>query len=228
MSNDNEIILIVIAHSDDEVLGMGGTIARHYKNGDKIFAISMTDGVSSRNEFNDEDIKIRDISSLNASKKLGFTWWGNNNFPDNQLDSIPLLKIVKTIEKCKEKVHPSIIYTHSASDLNIDHQLVNKATLTAFRPIANEKWKEIRSFEIPSSTDYGHESVTGYFKPNLYINIKDFWDIKNSALLDYKDELMEYPNSRSINKIKNLAEYRGSQCGLEMAEAFEILRKIDR
>ena len=60
------------------------------------------------------------------------------------------------------------------------------------------------------------------------INIKDFWDIKNAALLDYKEELMEYPNSRSINKIKNLAEYRGSQCGLEMAEAFEIIRKIDR
>jgi len=221
-------ILIITAHSDDETLGMGGTIAKHVKNGDKVFAISMTDGVSSRNKSNQKAIRIRKKSSSQASEILGFTWIDNKNLPDNQLDTVPLLEIIKIIEQYKKELNPSIIYTHCASDLNIDHKLVCQATLTAFRPLANSTWSEIRTFEIPSSTDYGHNSVTGNFNPNLFINIKDYWDKKSSALEKYKDELMEYPNSRSLNKIKFLAEYRGGQCGLVMAEAFEILKVIDR
>tara|TARA_Y100000589_G_C27140465_1_gene624423 strand:- start:494 stop:1177 length:684 start_codon:yes stop_codon:yes gene_type:complete len=226
--NHSKNILIITAHTDDETLGMGGTIAKHKKNGDNIFAISMTDGVSSRNKFNQKDIKKRQNSSSKASKILGFTWLDNKNFPDNKLDTVPLLEIVKIIEKYKIEINPAIIYTHCASDLNIDHKLVCQATLIAFRPLANANWSEIRTFEIPSSTDYGHNSVTGNFNPNLFINIKDYWEKKSAALESYKNEIMQYPNSRSLNKIKILAEFRGGQCGLEKAEAFEIIRVIDR
>ncbi len=228
MKTDSHIILIVAAHTDDETLGLGGTIAKHVSNGDKVFALSMTDGVSSRSKVTNKEINSRIQASLLSSKILGFEWLENNNFPDNQLDTIPFLEIVKFIEYWKNKIKPKIIYTHSYSDLNIDHQIVSRATLTAFRPKAEEIWEEIRSFEIPSSTDYSHNHLSGKFNPNLYINIKDQWSKKLEALNCYRDELMTYPNSRSLNKIKNLAEFRGGESGLELAEAFEIIRKIVR
>ena len=226
--NSNETILIIVYHTDDETLGMGGTIAKHINLGDDVFAISMTDGLSARDKVSDKDKKDRINASEKASEILGFKWIKKGNFPDNKIDSLPLIDIIKYIEEVKNQINPSIIYTHSSADLNIDHQLVSKAVLTAFRPQFNEKWKEIRLFEIPSATDYGHKSITNIFIPNLYINIEKTWELKIKALEFYQSEMKSYPNSRSYKGLENLAKYRGNQVGLKYAESFEIIRKIER
>ena len=144
------------------------------------------------------------------------------------MDSIPLLDIIKFIEKTKILIKPKIIYTHSASDLNIDHRIISQATLTAFRPEEKEIWQEIRTFEVPSSTDYGHKAITNSFHPNLYINITDSWNKKLIALNVYSGEMRNAPHARSTEGIENLAKYRGNQVGLYYAEAFEVIRKIIR
>ena len=228
LSLKKEKVLIIVAHTDDETFGMGGSILYHKNKGDDIYAISLTDGVSSRNNFTKEEIKRRSLSKDKSSKMLGFKWFCNGNFPDNSLDSVPLLEIIKFIEKVKIELKPTLIYTHSCADLNIDHRKVNEALLVAFRPLANETWNEVRTFEVPSSTDYGHSSVTNLFNPNLYINISDNIELKLEALKIYEEELKDYPNSRSIEGLRNLAMFRGNQVGLEYAEAFEIIRKIIR
>ena len=225
-SYDN--VLIIVSHTDDETLGMGGVIAKHIKSGDNVSAISMTDGLSSRGEISQNEIQNRKNASAKASNILGFNWIKKGNFPDNQMDSIALIDIIKFIEKVKNQLLPTIIYTHSPADLNVDHQLVSKAVLTAFRPQAEEFWKEIRLFEIPSATDYGHSSITNIFRPNLFINIEDTLEIKLKALKAYHSEMRSYPNSRSYRGVENLAEYRGNQVGLKYAESFEIIRKIIR
>ena len=224
----NEIILVIVAHTDDETIGMGGTIARHVFEGDNVFSISMTDGVGARSNHSDEIVENRQKAAHNASEILGFKWLDNANFPDNSMDSIPLLDVVKFIEAAKEKVHPTIVYTHSTADLNIDHRIVAEATMTAFRPQPNEEWKEIRAFEVPSATDYSHEDVTSSFYPNMFISIEEFWEKKHQALMQYQGEIREEPHSRSLHGIETLANYRGNQVGLNLAEAFQILRKIKR
>lgn len=222
-------ILVVVAHRDDETIGLGGTIARHVSNGDLVYCISMTDGVGARKSKNRKiEIETRKKSSLKAGKILGLSWIDEANFPDNALDTVSLLSIVKFIEKAKLKIKPSIIYTHSSADLNIDHQIVSKATLVAFRPHPNEFWQEIRAFEIPSATDYGHKSITGDFNANLYIDISKTWKKKLKALKEYKTEIKESPYSRSLSGLENLAKHRGHQVGVKYAEAFEIIRKIQR
>jgi LmbE family N-acetylglucosaminyl deacetylase len=221
-------VLIVVAHSDDESLGMGGTISKHVNNGDDVFVISMTDGVGSRENVKPVFIEERNFAAKNASKILGFEWFKLNNFPDNKLDSVPILNVIKEIEKAKLDLKPNLIYTHSSSDLNIDHRIVCQSVLTAFRPQPNEEFEEIRTFEIPSSTDYGHKSVTDIFCPNLYVNIEFFIENKINALKQYDLELRNEPHPRSIESVKNLAKYRGSQVGLFYAESFEVLRKIVR
>ena len=220
-------ILIVVAHSDDETIGMGGTIKRHVNHEDNVFVISMTDGVSSRVNTSNIQISSRLEASKKASLLLGFKWEKTLNFLDNSLDTYPFLKIIKEIEDVKSKINPNIVYTHSFADLNIDHKIVSNAVLTAFRPMPNENCQEIRLFEVSSSTDYGYKNVTGKFEPNLFINIEDTWNDKLNALKFYEEEIKKYPHSRSYKGIENLAKVRGNQVGLNMAEAFEVIRKIE-
>jgi LmbE family N-acetylglucosaminyl deacetylase len=226
--NKSAIALVVVAHTDDEALGCGGTIARHTRNGDKVFGISMTNGIAARGISNNNEIARRVQASRNAAKILGLEWVEGGCFPDNEMDTVSLLEVTKIIEKAKLIINPTIVYTHSAADLNIDHRIVSQATLTAFRPHPNEIWEEIRTFEIASATDYGHKSVTQEFRPNLYVDITDTWDIKLTALKEYDAEMRQPPHSRSFQGLENMAKYRGNQVGLLYAEAFEIIRKLER
>lgn len=218
-------ILICAAHPDDETIGCGGTIAKHVDSGDEVYSLCMTDGVSSRNKVSKKDINIRIKSMNKASKILGFKWIKNKgNFPDNQLDSVNFLKIVKKIEQAKKKIKPDIIYTHYVDDLNIDHRIVAEATFTAFRPM-KKNFSKIFSFEIPSATDYRYYKKKS-FSPNFINDISKFWNKKKLALLAYEQELHKYPNSRSLKGIETLSKYRGNQNGLKFAEAFILVKEI--
>ena len=228
MKPKNENILVIVAHSDDETIGLGGTLARHAKEGANIFGLSMTNGISARAGSTAEDENERRAAAQRAAKMIGLSWLEVDNFPDNKMDSVPILDIVRVIEKIKHSVKPVIIYTHSCADLNVDHRIVSQATLTAFRPQPDESWQELRTFEIPSATDFGHRSVTNLFCPNLYINIENTWATKVAALKEYQAEMRSAPHSRSLEGIENLAKLRGNQVGMRYAEAFEVIRKIVR
>ena len=219
-------VLIIVAHSDDETIGMAGTIRKHVLEGNTVNVVSMTNGVGSRSNAN-QSILSRKKSANEASKILGFDWIKQFDYPDNQLDSVPLLEIIKAIESVKANFKPELVYTHTGADLNIDHKIVLQATLTAFRPLNDESCKEIRTFEVPSATDYGHDTLTRKFVPNLFIDIHKFEKDKISALQAYSQEMKQYPNSRSVESIINLARTRGNRVGLDLAEAFQIVRKIE-
>lgn len=222
-------VLVVVAHRDDEVFGCGGTIAKLANNKYNIFAISMTDGVSSRTRNASKQIKNRYVNSINASKILKFKWLDDfsGDFKDNNMGSESFLEVVKLIEKAKKKVNPEIVFTHFSEDLNIDHQIVANATMTAFRPKANDSCKMLLSFEVPSSTDYASYKKK-IFNPNYHVNIEKYWKQKHKALKAYKNEIMKYPNSRSLEGIENLAKIRGNRVGFKMVESFQILRFLDK
>lgn len=224
----HERILVVVAHTDDETLGAGGTIAKHALAGDKVYGLAMTNGVGSRRQSNDDEIDARKQAALKAAQILGMEWLEGNDFPDNAMDSIPLLEVASAIEKAKQRVRPTLVYTNSPADLNIDHRVVCEAVLVAFRPQPNEECREIRAFEVASATDYGHPDVTGRFAPNLSISIVDTWEGKRAALEEYATEMRAAPHTRSLAGLEALARYRGFQVGLEMAEAFQILRRIEK
>jgi len=223
-----EIVLVVVAHSDDETISMAGTLIKHVSKEDKVIVVSMTDGVGARQRTNIDDVNRRKISADSASKELGFLWGDCYEFNDNAMDAYPLIEVVKAVEKAKRDYKPTLVYTHSCADLNVDHRVVANAVLTAFRPQPNETCKEIRLFEVVSATDYGNPSITGLFAPNLFVDITSEWASKERALDAYSAEMRDYPHSRSIEGIKNLAKLRGNQVGCNMAEAFEVIRKIEQ
>lgn len=221
-------IMVVAAHPDDEILGCGGTLIKLQKKGYKIKCIFLTDGESSRNikhnKILEKKIILREKQALKVSKYLKFIKPSFFRLPDNRIDEIPLIKVIKIIENEIKVFKPSIIFTHSLCDLNVDHSTTCKAVLTASRPFSKTFVKKIYSFEIPSNTELYFRGNKKYFVPNLFSDISTVIKIKLKLIKFYKDELKESPHPRSIEGIKILAKYRASQCGLQFAEAFETQR----
>ena len=217
-------VLVVAAHPDDEVLGCGGTIARHVSTGDRVEVAFFTDGVGARHQAGGaahlKEEEIRNEATRCAAGILGMGKPTCFGFPDNRLDAVDLLDLVKAVEAVGQRCRPSIVYTHWAGDLNVDHRLVYQAVMTAFRPIADCPVLQIRSFEIPSSTEWGDRAVTPAFRPNLYVGIDRFLDIKRRALDAYDREMRPFPHPRSHQAIEALARWRGAESGMLMAEGF--------
>jgi LmbE family N-acetylglucosaminyl deacetylase len=224
-------ILVVVAHPDDEVLGCGGTMARLALEVNNVYTLILGEGITSRdkkrmrvkrgNEIAELKKKAEDANKILGAKKV-YTY----DFPDNRFDTVPLLDIIKTIEKIKKDIKPDIVFTHHYGDLNIDHQITFKAVMTAFRPTKDESVKELYSFEIPSSTEWNAPSSLTHFMPEYFVDISKTIKLKVRAMKEYKCEIREYPHPRSIESIEIKAKQRGIQVGLEAAEAFEVLRMI--
>ncbi len=218
-------ILIIAAHPDDEILGCGGTIIK-LKEHNEINVLFMSDGVASRGRNKKKEIKERKNSCLKLFKYLSLPKPIFFNFPDNQMDKIPLLKIIKKIEKKIKILKPTTIFTHYSHCLNIDHRITFEAVVTACRPINKISVKRILSFEVPSSTDWALFKGKS-FQPNYFVDISKNFKEKINLVNFYKKELRNYPHSRSINSIKSLASTRGVSCGVKYAEGFYINRWIE-
>jgi len=222
-------VLVIASHPDDEVLGCGGTIAKLSKH-NTVYTLILGQGIASRDISESEKIKgLEKIKneSERANKILGVKKIFFDDFPDNAFDTAPLLSIIKSIEKVMKETKPSVIFTHHHGDLNIDHQVTNKAVFTAARPIGNYSVKKILTFEVLSSTEWHSKNRRDIFGPNIYIDISKTIGKKLSAMQCYKSELRPYPHPRSLEGIKILAKKRGLEVGLKYAEAFYLARSIE-
>ena len=222
----NKIILVVAAHPDDEVLGCGGTMARHVNYGDKVHVVFMSDGVSSRVSAKDNEENERRKCANKASEILGAQPPIFLNFPDNRMDEVALLDIVQSLEGVIYKIKPDVVYTHHLGDLNIDHQITHKAVITACRPQPEFSVKEIYAFEVLSSTEW---QTPGFypFIPNVFINVEAYIKTKSKALESYDREIRQSPHSRTIDNAIRLSAIRGNSVGIDFSEAFSLVRKID-
>ena len=229
MMKKKKSVLIFAAHPDDEVLGCGGTIAKLSSSGSKINILFLSNGEDSRktskSEMKKKILKRKNAAKL-ASKILGSNKPNFADLSDNQLDSYPLIKIIKIIEKNIKKYKPSIIYTHFKNDLNIDHQIANRAVTTACRPQKNSSVKSLFFFEVPSSTEWRIDTKNKIFNPNWFEDITKTKNKKLLALKAYKSELRKWPHPRSLKGVSALFTWRGASVGVDAAEAFMLGRKI--
>lgn len=217
-------ILVVAAHPDDEVLGMGGTILKHVDHDDEVNILILSDGETAK--CKDTNIARRKKQAKDAASVLGAKKIILEKFPDNKFDSLPLLSIIKKIEEIISEIRPNIVYTHFPYDLNVDHRLTFQAVLTACRPQPNFCVKKILAFEILSSTEWQIKDSNHVFYPNEYSNINSYIDKKIEVLKIYKDELRRFPHPRSIKGVEILAQYRGMEAGHNYAEAFSLIRNL--
>ncbi|MGC9506260.1 PIG-L deacetylase family protein [Baaleninema sp.] len=220
-------ILIVAAHPDDEVLGCGGTIARHTAEGSTVNVIFLADGVTARDRADSAERQRRQAAAHQAANCLGIHSVQFHDFPDNRLDTIELIKIVQTIEQAIAQHQPDTVLTHHAGDVNIDHQRVHQAVVTACRPQPGHPVRTLLFFEVPSSTEWQPPGSAPAFLPNWFIDISDTLERKLEALSAYREELRDFPHPRSREAIEALARWRGATVGIRAAEGFVLGRRID-
>ncbi|MBL42087.1 MAG: GlcNAc-PI de-N-acetylase [Rhodospirillaceae bacterium] len=221
-------ILCVVAHPDDEALGVGGTLIKHVERGDKVNIIILSEGEGAKLLKKERNIN-RLSNAYKWSKLAGTKLLKVFDFPDQKFDSIPQIEIVSAIEKEVKVVKPDIVYTHFLYDINKDHQVTAEAVMVALRPISKFGLvSEIRAFETPSTTDQNPKIKDYSFAPNLYINVTNQWKKKASFLKAYSKEMKKFPHPRSLKSIKALALKRGSECMQDLAEAFIVIRKIEK
>ncbi|MGM0695002.1 MAG: PIG-L deacetylase family protein [Pseudomonadota bacterium] len=218
-------VLVIVAHSDDEALGCGGSIAAQTDRGKEVNVVFLTNGVGSRNtDKSAPSIERRLEASRKAGEVLGVKEITQFDFPDNRLDSVPLLDIVQAIEPVISDLRPSVILTHHAHDLNVDHRVCHQAVLTACRPQPGHSVKTILGFEVASSTEWAFSAPA--FVPNYYVDISTQLEKKLQALDAYREEMRPAPHPRSASSIEALARWRGAIVGCTAAEAFSVIRMV--
>ncbi len=222
-------VLVFAAHPDDELLGLGGTVRRLVNEGVTVRAIIMAEGITSRSESRDQADK-NELAELKedaqrAAEIVGYQSIEFCGLPDNRMDGMELLDVIKIVSKYVEKYHPDTIFTHHHGDLNIDHRITCEAVLTACRPVGDNKVKRIYGFETPSSTEWNY-TYGEPFTPNVYFDVSKTLEAKVQGMACYRSESTVYPHPRSPEALRALGKYRGSNVGFEMAEGFLLLREL--
>lgn len=213
-------ILVIAPHPDDEVLGCGGTIAKHVSNGDEVHLCVVTSAYTP--DWTPEFIKNRPLQIAKCQELLGISQVHLLDFPTVQLDTIPQKNLNDKISEVVGKTQADILYIPFKGDLNKDHRLIFESALVAARPLEHQV-KKIFSYEILSETEWGQPLAV--FAPNSYVDISNFLNKKLAAMRVYDTELKPFPHPRSLEAVEALAKKRGAEAGLKAAEAFMLIRE---
>jgi len=233
MNLNSKNIMVVVAHPDDELLGIGATMHKLiHEQQCKIHVVILGEGITSRSDTRDTKLWERELTThreniKNAQVSIGYQSLGIYDFPDNRFDTVPLLDIIKVIEKEKANFKPNVIFTHHGGDLNIDHQRTFEAVITASRPLNTEMVKSIITFETPSGTEWRASSDPRHFIPNMFVNIsEENLQAKINAMECYEFEKRQFPHPRSPEALRLFSQRWGVTVGSELAEAFCVVRHI--
>lgn len=227
-------IMVVVAHPDDELLGLGGTMNRLIKELDvETRVVILGEGITSRSDVRDpnlweKELKRHHKNVAEAQSKIGYGSVSLHQLPDNRFDSVALLDIIKIVENEKKQFAPTLIFTHHGGDLNVDHQRTFEAVMTACRPMKDETVKSILTFETPSGTEWRASADPRHFIPNVFISISEAnLRAKISGMESYEYEKRDFPHPRSPEALTVQARRWGIAVGCEYAEAFCLVRSIE-
>lgn len=219
-------VLVVAAHPDDEVFGVGGTMACHVQQGDQVSVLLLTDGVTARHDVTEP----QKAAARKACSALGVQDVRFADLPDQRLDGLPLLEVIKPISELIRELRPCVVYTHHRGDANQDHRAVFAATLVAVRPFGDHPIERVLCYEVASSTEWGPAFGEWAFLPNVFVDISATLESKLAAVEAYREtfesEVKAYPHPRSPEAICIYAQQRGIIVGMRAAEAFVLVREL--
>jgi LmbE family N-acetylglucosaminyl deacetylase len=228
-------VLVLAAHADDEILGVGGTIAKHIANGDEVYvqimigkqssALAERERKSDKPRYDDTVLQRRREQSGKVASLLGIKEVRFMGLEDETLEQ-QLTKTIEAIEDYYMEIKPDIVYTHHGGDSNQDHRGVFKASIVAVRTITDHPPKKVLCYEVPSSTEQAPPSQHYAFVPNYFVDIAGTLQKKLEAMKIYHDETGKYPHPRSLKALEVLAKHRGIASGCHAAEAFMLFREV--
>lgn len=220
-------VLVIAAHPDDETYGLGGTIARHVLKSDQVTILFLTDGVTARHNM----AELQRMAARKACATLGIDDARFVGLPDQRLDGMPLLEVIKPIHQVVKEICPQTVYTHHRGDTNQDHRVVFAATLVAVRPFGDNPVQRMLCYEVPSSTEWAPPFGESAFLPNVFVDIQATLETKLQAIEAYREtfqsEVKSFPHPRSPEAVQLYAQQRGVSVGMLAAEAFMLVRELN-
>lgn len=217
-------ILVIAPHPDDEIIGVGGTIAKRAKMGDEVYVCVVTKGCPPL--FNPEFIEQGRKECREADAMLGVKETIFLDFPAVMLETVPRYELNGKLSDLIQRINPDEVYIPHRGDMQIDHQMVVDAAMVAVRPRGTNYPKRIYAYETLSETGWNIPNTNNVFIPTVYENITDTFEMKMEAMNIFKSQLAEFPNARSIGAIEALAKFRGATVSVKAAEAFNLIREI--
>ncbi|MEZ4656449.1 MAG: PIG-L deacetylase family protein [Caldilineaceae bacterium] len=217
-------VLVLAPHADDEVLGVGGTIARHVARGDEVYVGILTTGNPAY--FSPESVEKDDCDAREAHRRLGVkkTFFCHDLLAPG-MDLAPQYKVTEVIRGWLQEAQPDLLYIPHRGDIHLDHRLTYQAALVAARP-GYSSVRRILAYETLSETEWAGPSHEDAFLPNIFVDISDYLETKHAAMLAYEAQIKQFPNPRSLEGIDALARMRGSTIQAPAAEAFALIREI--
>ena len=214
-------ILVYAPHNDDEVLGVGGTMAKLAAQGHEVYVCEVTRGLIQENvdKLRCEAKKAHEILGVKETLFL--------DLPVVELKNLPVRELNKKFLDATKKVSPDVVFIPHKGDMHIDHYAVAMAAMVALRPVELPGLKAIYAYETLSETEWNIPSAENLFVPNVWVDISDYIEKKKNAMECYQSQLREFPNPRSLRAIESLSEYRGSTVCKKNAEAFMLIRQND-
>lgn len=217
-------VLVIAPHYDDEILGVGGTIAKHIAQGNDVYVCVIARG--SKKIFTPELLASRDAEAVACHKFLGIKETISLNFEATHLEHVNRIEINQKILDVIQRIKPEEVYIPHYGDMHKDHNIVTNSVMVALRPKYDHIVSRVYCYETPSETGWNIPGVVTDFMPNVYNDISDFLEIKFKAMSFYQSQLSPFPNPRSIEALDALARFRGSVSGCNAAEAFSLVREI--
>jgi N-acetylglucosamine malate deacetylase 1 len=218
-------ILVLAAHPDDEVLGMGATIALHSSRGDQVRIVVLTDGSSTQYPGDAETRARKEQEAVRAAAELGVADYVHLDLPDMRLDTLAHVELNGIVESHVLELSPEVVYTVQP-DVNLDHRLLFDAVAVATRPTPGHSVRRLLTYAPTSSTEWTPAAVN-WFIPNWYVDVTKTLEQKVAAFAHYETEHREYPHPRSERAIRAAASFHGSSCGCEYAEPFVLVRSLE-
>lgn len=213
-------ILVFAPHNDDEVLGVGGTIARYIQDGHKVYVCEVTSG------SNPERVKLLKQEALKAHEILGVTKTIFLDLPVIELANMPKKELNSAIEHVVKEIKPNIAYIPHKGDMHIDHLIVAESAMVALRPPNNPQLQAIYAYETLSETEWNIPSADNLFVPNVWVDITSTIDVKLKSMECYQSQLFAFPHPRSLEAMESLSKLRGSTVCKYNVESFMLIREI--
>ena len=217
-------VLVIAPHPDDEIIGVGGTIAKRVKNGDEVYVCVITKGQEPL--FHQDYVEQGRRECREADKRLGVKETIFLDFPAVMLETVPRYELNGKITEVVQKINPDEVYIPHRGDMQIDHQMVVDAAMVAVRPRGKNYPKRIYAYETLSETGWNIPNTVNEFIPTVYEDITDTFEAKLKAMGIFESQLAPFPVARSIGAIEALAKFRGATVSVEAAEAFSLIREV--
>ena len=218
-------IVVISAHPDDEILGVGGTLLKHKKNGDKIYWL-ITTNIFENQGYSKERISSRQKEIKKISEALSVEKVFMLDYPTMSLSTSSLIEMVPKISKIFTEIEPEIVYCLNRSDAHSDHRITFDAVMACTKSFRYPFIKQVLMYECISETEFAPQLPEKVFIPNYFVDISSFLEEKMNLMKIYESELGNHPFPRK--NIEALATFRGASVGVEYAEAFQLIKYIDK